>query len=605
MRNWQGRRLVVASEGVAPSLRERLGGRWAISWQAFAITGVLAVVTLVVSARSIRDALIWGAIGVIAMGGVGVWTYAMHRTLFRGRKVTPVPIFVVVGAGFVGVLIFVLISISLGRAAGLQDDTYVKPDPVSTLPLVTAWGVILVLILESQWRFRVQRERLIEQAVQQRLASIREIDVLDQIRGVIRAEVDEELAGVRQRLEQQLDTLITQGEQGIGDLANELRNTADATVRPLSHRLEQQSRREHPGPGVLDILRAIVRHQPFRPVVVSAVYLISSAPGLVAERGTIDGGFTVLVTVLLIIATMSLVNLAMRRWPDHHAALFLWGIAFVQLPTLVIAPFMGDLTGVPVSTSDVLSSVVLGSIIIVVTSSFGSWNRSRQEVIRDFEKEVREDEIASLARSKALADTAREAATVLHGSVQSQLRACAAAVETATQSGDVVAVNRALVQAKAILEQPVPSLQRFAPRDLGDAVRAKAGEWQGLMPVECTIDPDAEKVSGPMAAHAADVVEEAIANAAHHGSASAVAIDIAREHEALLIVVTDDGNGPAGGPPGFGSSLLDRFGGLWSLTAAEQGTTLTVRIPEYMPKDSSAPAQLQGGRQEYLRGHPS
>ncbi len=563
-----------------PDLRQRLGGRWALSWQAYVITVPLAIATLTVWARSPSEVLRWIIVGLVSMLCVGAWTYLMHRTVFRDRATTPISAPLVVTSSVVAAIIFVGVSLAFGFALGVNQSDRLVPNPVPTVIFAAGWGLAVALILESQWRFGVQRAELLEQAVQQQLLTLQELDVLDQIRQRITIEVEDELAETRTRIEERIDSLTSQIGEEATSLADELRAAAQTTVRPLSHRLEQQARRAHPAPSIFRALANIAKYQPFRPIAVSIVYVITVAPTEVSTSGWGRGLLVVAITVALIVATMSLVNITLRRWPKHHMLLFILGIAFVQLPTIALAPAKSAITGIPVTYIDILTGVIFGSMIIIGTSAFGAWNRSREEAIRQFSEEIRGEQILAMARSTAVAQAAREAAGILHGSVQSRLRACAAALDLANRSGDVVGINRALVQTRAILEQPLlPAGDR--PTDkLASLVESKCQEWRGIVDTQLTIDTDSGAIMGPLASHIAEVVEEGIANAVHHGRARCIRIHITSTDQAVTLQLVDDGDGPGRGSPGLGARLMARFDADWSLTPADPGSVLQVSIPQ-------------------------
>lgn len=578
-----------------PTLHERMGGRWALSWQAYFITVPFAILTLALWARSPREVLWWIGIGLISMGVVGAWSVLMHRTLFKERAVRPVSPAWVIGSSVVAATLFVVISLALGTLVGISDPGRPVPNPIPTLVFAAGWGVALAMILESQWRFRQQRGQLIEQAVQQRLTALQERELLDQIRQSIQSEVGDEISTARQRLDAQIDALIVVDPVSVDTLVNELRSTADSTVRPLSHRLEQQTQRRHPAPSVFTVIVNIARFQPFRPLAVSVVYLLTVTPTEVTLNGVAMGLGIVATTVAMIVATMSVVNMAMRRWPAHHALLFVGGIAFVQLPTLALAPLKARITGIPISAIDMVAAVVLGSILIVLTSAFGAWNRSRHEAIQEFAAEVREDDLLALARSEVIAQTAREAAVILHGSVQSRLRACAAALDAASRSDDLVGVNRALLQARAILSEPIAELTWRDPLPIGAMINEKAAEWAGLVTIVTEVDESLRNRCSAQVRTIGDVVEEGIANAVHHGGAQHVTVRIdrvpspARALDEILVRIADDGVGPGSGSAGLGTRMLNRLATDWRLSpAASGGSQLEARI--ILEMDRSGPA---------------
>jgi signal transduction histidine kinase len=223
--------------------------------------------------------------------------------------------------------------------------------------------------------------------------------------------------------------------------------------------------------------------------------------------------------------------------------------------------------------------VLIGTLIIIVTSAFGSWRTTRKDFIRVFTIDVRDEEIQTIVRSRALADAAREAAEVLHGTVQTRLIACAMAIDHAANTGDVVIVNQALVQARAILEPSVPELLAPSHASVAQTVQRKAALWSGLAEVTVDVDAEAADIRGATADAVASVVEEGIANAIQHGAATSISVCIASTSGSVVITIDDDGSGPSQGVRGLGSDLLDRMSTDWSLLARPGGTRLTAVIP--------------------------
>jgi len=104
--------------------------------------------------------------------------------------------------------------------------------------------------------------------------------------------------------------------------------------------------------------------------------------------------------------------------------------------------------------------------------------------------------------------------------------------------------------------------------------------------VTVTLDPGADAVPDPLATHAADVVEEGIANAVNHGAASQVQVAVHADDGAMTITVADDGRGPQGGTAGMGSRLMGQYRARWRLAEGDRGAVLTAEIP--LPVGDSA-----------------
>jgi signal transduction histidine kinase len=297
------------------------------------------------------------------------------------------------------------------------------------------------------------------------------------------------------------------------------------------------------------------------------------------ENGPMIGLSVLAVTVAFIFAIMTGFNSAMRRWPQHHSAIFIIGLVAVQVPTVVLSPLRMELTGEVISIGDLIISMVIGTFIVLATSSFGAWDRSRREMIADFRREVDEETIATLVRRQALAKATMDAAIVLHGRVQTQLHACAFTLEEATRRGDLVEVNRALVHARALLEQPDLAPRVATATSIQDALEERIAQWRGLLAVTVSVNKQAEALSGVIVEHVADVVEEAIANAVHHGSATEVLVSVSCDSDELTVQVCDNGMGPSNGAPGLGSRLFSTYDSRWSLQALTSGAELTVVVP--------------------------
>jgi len=563
-----------------PTFRERLGGRWALSLKAFVITAPLIVLAItLVSAQTWTEAIGWAVASSVAMVVLGAWTYLLHRTLFRKRATSPLPVSLVIGCAVVAGAIFVATASLVGFLLGLPAAEGPWGRIVPTVLVATWWSVTLSLMLEASDRFRRERAILIDRAVQQQVAAAQEAEVAARIRESIREDVNAELAEAHVSLLRRLDDIEARADASYSAVADELRDTAQTAVRPLSHRLAEQAAQEHPAPGFLAMVANIVRRQPFRPLATSVIYLVTTAPREITRLGPELGLASIGVTVSLIVVTMTAFNAAMRRWPQHHAALFISGVVVLEGFSVVLAPAYTAITGVAIPTSDIVGSVVFGTFVIFVTSGFGSWRMTRRDMLRTFEQEISDDEVQAMALSRAIADAAREAGSVLHGSVQTKLVATAMAIDHGVTSGDMVAVNQALMQARAILEQPLASLSTTHQPTIGEEIERKASLWRGLADLTISIDPSISATAGPIAMRAGEVVEEGVANAIHHGHARTIRVFAGSEGADIRIRVVDDGSGPAGGAPGLGSRMLTACASDWSLERTVKGTVLSVGLP--------------------------
>ncbi|WP_329087985.1 sensor histidine kinase [Streptosporangium sp. NBC_01469] len=141
------------------------------------------------------------------------------------------------------------------------------------------------------------------------------------------------------------------------------------------------------------------------------------------------------------------------------------------------------------------------------------------------------------------------------------------------------ASSTALVELRDLVKGIHPPV--LAERGLGDAVRALALD----SPLKVTVTVDLNtRPDSPVESAAYFSISELLANAARHGGAERVWIDISSNDHALRVVVTDDGSG--GADPALGSGLrgierrLAAFDGVLAVSSPRGGpTTATFDLP--------------------------
>ena len=202
------------------------------------------------------------------------------------------------------------------------------------------------------------------------------------------------------------------------------------------------------------------------------------------------------------------------------------------------------------------------------------------------------EEVTTIARSRALAGVAREVAGLLHGPIQTKLVACAMVIDQAAISGDVERVNEALRQAQIVLQQPLPVSGVNDNETLAEVVERKAALWSGLAQITVTIDSDIATTKGPLLNDVATVVEEGIANAIQHGSASEITVAIDQPDDRLDIRIRDNGTGPSNGTPGLGSRILGQLDPGWHIDAEPQGACLHVALRMSHDQSGSPTSQV-------------
>lgn len=215
--------------------------------------------------------------------------------------------------------------------------------------------------------------------------------------------------------------------------------------------------------------------------------------------------------------------------------------------------------------------------MIWLTSGIGEFRVPQAELLRVYARELDAARIDVLVQTEVIGSIAKDAARMLHGSVQSKLAACALAIDRAALTDDVESYAAAIEQARAVLN--APWLIDSGPRPsvtLQAEVNGKIELWQGLAGIAALVSPEAKQITGALVGSVGEVVEEGLCNAIRHGNADTVSVqvDLVDEGSTSLIRVrvVDDGCGPLGGPPGLGTALLDEAcAGRWERAPAPGG----------------------------------
>ena len=506
------------------------------------------------------------------LAGAWVWLELTTARAFGARSRLRFIASYSLGGALVGSLSIVLLPL-----AGF---TSVGPPVlrIVSLAVVTPWlAVIIGLLFDGRARVRVARQLLIDRAVSVTLKGTTKAALLEDLRSSVRRDlqtalepafriIDERLAFEQVFAKEHVDTAA----------ANVLRDLADTSVRPLSRLLNEQLTGRRTRFGPIAFVAGVASNQRFRPGLVSAIFVLTA----VVERWTVDGPMSAFANaasgIVLIFLILGSGNWLMRAFPQRHTAIFLATVVVLQIPTFSFELAAGaSLT--PLYIVHVIVGIFLSACVIWLTSGIGEFRVPQAELLRVYARELDAARIDVLVQTEVIGSIAKDAARMLHGSVQSKLAACALAIDRAALTDDVESYAAAIEQARAVLN--APWMTDSGPRPsvtLQAEVNAKIELWQGLAGIAALVSPEVKQITGALAGSVGEVVEEGLCNAIRHGNADTVSVqvDLVDEGSTSLIRVrvVDDGCGPLDGAPGLGSALLDdACAGRWKRAAAPGG----------------------------------
>ena len=445
---------------------------------------------------------------------------------------------------------------------------------------VAIGGAALTVFVNSWVAESDRRIRLLEEAIAVNTMREEVAGITEGLRVVLNSDIDDALAPARVSIEERLidqERLVTADHWE--SIAGELRSAANKTVKPLSRRLWSTTAAQSQPIRFRWVLRNVITKQPFQPLLLSIVTLTGLVDEI-ATYGLLRGTLSMAGAILVIYILLGGANIAMNRWPQHHAAIFISTIIVAMSAGLANFP-VRESVGTRYTWFEFIVGFVLGTIAILMTSSIGSIRTHRDDVARTFQAEIDRELVQSIAASRQAAQLARESARILHGSVQTRLIACAIAIEQAAEIRDVDAFQSALHEAGEILRAPTRGDEQ-AETTVAEEVQRKVGLWAGLCSIDVAISPEVAAMNGRRARDVGRVVEEGLSNAVRHGRAKAITVSVEPSEsgaaDGVVVVVEDNGNGPGDGERGLGSSMLDGVSSSWELSALEPGSQLRVSL---------------------------
>ncbi|MCP4742062.1 MAG: hypothetical protein GY871_07535 [Actinomycetales bacterium] len=593
---------------LAPTFAQRVGGRWVISWQAYTLGATVNTVLLgltggSVGAESVQlsDFPRWCALGALASAAVGIYALGANATAFRRKRQTPaaLPISVAFHAS-VG-LLFAAVVVTCAGILRLE-----PPSPAWTFLFATSgialwWGLTMASLFEGRERFRLRRQALLERAVEEAFAALIAADASTEFEDRVRAEVSAVLGDTHTELMKQLpssaDTAaphttpdnapdsVSDSEASTtswGSVADSLRETARDSVRPLSHRLWSSTEQQYPAPRVFDVLVRTVRHPQPAPLASFFIVLLGYLRASLEAFGPLLG-----VVAAVLLATSVAVVLYGIRWVPAAAATPTFWLMFVLCEVAGLA-FL-SLAPATIGGAETGGSVLAMGLSVLAPTAVASLKATRRESLRALEDSSQVNLAQRLARERSLAVFARANAEHLHGTVQTTLNGCAAAIDQAAASGNTADFALAVERAISILNtdayrNTTETAQSTARKDLTTALQHVRDQWFGLVEISVTVtQTSVDPTDTEAASRVQRIVEECVANAVRHGGAGHIDVAVAVSDVDLSVVVTDDGQGlsPTTSPAeGLGTHLMRAHasGGFARESSASGGCIVHARV---------------------------
>lgn len=559
-----------------PRWQDRIGGRWAVSWQAYGIGVALNAPLLVLTGGSIGAEPVaagelpgWLAIAAAASAATAVWVALGDRVFFRHRRQRPAPVAAVVAYHAMTGVIFASCIWFLGPVLDLEREGTFAETAVTTMAIGLWFGLTMILLLDARERFGIRREELLDEAVAVEMGRLRETEVTEQLRATIRERVDVATEDLRA----EVTATLGQWEPGsslvvprarLNEIADHMRDSAESSVRPLSHELWRLASLEYPRPHWTEVVRQSLLSERFwigpTLLIVFIGYLRAGTYALGLIPGIVAAG----VLVLSVGALLYAANVVIARRQE-------WRLPAVVV-TFVVAQGLGigyTLALARMAQSGDPAAEIGGSFLgmtisLLAPANIASLNTAREQVLARLRASTDGARAEQIAQARQLAQITQQAARAIHGSLQTKLIAAAAAIDQAVASGREDMLAAAMQQVSILIDRPAAELDEDEGRSLAEAVALTCDAWQGILDITVDIDASLSHDRGPAAEPVGLIVEESLANAFRHGQASRASIHVSPSSapdgsSVVQVVIVDDGLGGDLTEAGLGTALISRL----------------------------------------------
>ena len=537
------------------SLREHIGGRWAVSLLLFAVYVPLGIVATIgnlsttVTGTGLGMLLLASTLSLIP---VGLILWLSDLTWLRHRRVHPAHVASIVILGAVIGLARSASMYAVSVGIGIQD-----PDIALAWARTITGGLqgaaaypLAVLAFSLIATYREQRRQLIAQQISWETRRLQDAREWAEIRdGVITP-----IAGELQALGTDLDARVI----GIDEASSAVRRRAhdlwgEAQPTPMVPRVRL-------GTAIAMSLRA----RPFATWLVLTIWLPTGLGTALAVGEIPRAPLGTLVSAAIIAVVFEAGNALVRRWPGSWVAVLPLGLV---LAIVLTSPSLAIVGGMPEQGRAAYSTInaVWLVLLVVLTAVVMGALRRGETILAEMHLAVDAASVETLAQEEQRRRVVQEVAATLHGTLQGRL----ASLPDPDTAGDAVRETLALLQSRPPMSSETT---------LHEVARSTLDAWQPL--VEIRIDAPDDAVSAHVAQAISDVLEECVANAFRHGRASDIDCALAMHEQHVHVQVSDNGRGSTvpEGEPGLGSRILDRSG-TWTRTYGPAGTTVVALIP--------------------------
>lgn len=526
---------------------------------------------------------LWVALAALGYAAT-VLSIELQSLILRKRLWKKPHPFVVVGILIVAGLVRGLTIFYLGRLFDLVPEEDLLYRATGAPIFVVSLYFIADLMISSFVQHRSQLQKLEaqkSQLVRSRDGFEMELRRLDEAQ---RSRVRELVAPSIWELQKHLSPQ----NKNVQDAIFELKSLNEEVVRPLSHQYASTQEAAELGtaelsqigtakprgiPKYINIRKAL---DPLLFVMTTSVISFSAQNAALGLQGALQViGFVIAVVLLGFAGFRLIVGKANYRTSTAIGLTLYFGIGWGGFAGWLAQQFGLAATGLfAVQTS------LFVALNLIFTLLIGAFQQERNKSLTELTKTLEDLRVLNSRLRQRAWLSRKSLAMELHGSIQGTLQSVAAKLAKMKNPTDKE-LDSILSQIREAFER-VGSEDYLAGKTLTSLLDDLILLWDGALDVQIELDPEAQTYLDQDQAAARVVLElcrEAVTNAAKHGHAEQVKIQIYRDQEFLIFTAFNDGIRMTEENKGRGIDLYSEVSHRFALTNVEDGVKLNLLLP--------------------------
>ena len=529
------------------------------------IPSTLAVLTVLPDEMSIpRGILLWIVASIVSTGFLGLvlWGSSAIRArtpMSRGLRPIAVLLTMLLAGAARGVGVVLVL-----RVFGVDDRTSAVGRIVSSTVIFTVWLLLICGFLSALSAYRAARQALLDEIVLREL----QMRLFDESRSAgKRQDAESRMSETTDMVREILASADVGDAEEYARISLLLHRAIDERIRPLVHEMWFEPNPEFDAPSSTGgfLRKAYLTAVPLAWAL--GLYAFIEATAAIIALGW-RLGLQAAIIELLAFAAVLLAESYLRPQPGFLSR-SITIVALTTLPLLSAWIVLASRIETQIPFFALIAFVVTAPILTLPCCAARAVLDDRGPSLLELQQRLERDDWAEQLEMLETRAAESSMASVIHNTVQARLLAAALQLETAAITNDQPRAQSALDDARSALDSAHSTSQ--SARSTAERLQSIAEAWQGIIEVRTSLDDDV--TPGPSTRLALDAIEECVANAARHASATVVEVSLAVLPEGLELQVRDNGVAfDSGAGRGVGSDWMQRISlGRMSRLRSEDG----------------------------------